>query len=277
MSIPHDGRRERPAATTTRSATAAVLACLAMSASAPANSEESHTVPFTIGGTPEAAVVWIPPFDGRGGSRTLRSVLFKIEAGYEAGISFENTMDVGVTNWRVELGGRLAFSSEGASSDHVFNRTLASGPRLAPSDGTPGGGRDFVDLGPTRVTVVLNGAASSVEPFLGDRPIRVHVTTDPAIGVYPTSALLDVHLDDFVIDGMLMVIYGYDHTGGPDPACPADLDGNGLIDYRDLLEILRAWGVCPVSTPKCVADLDGDGEVGGRDLVQVLAGWGTCD
>jgi hypothetical protein len=56
-------------------------------------------------------------------------------------------------------------------------------------------------------------------------------------------------------------------------ALPGDLDGNGLVDVRDLLLLLGAWGDCPDPPAACPADLDGDGSVGVTDFLILLADW----
>ena len=56
--------------------------------------------------------------------------------------------------------------------------------------------------------------------------------------------------------------------------CTGDLDGNGIVDFADLLILLSAWGNCPNST--CMADLDGSGVVDFGDLLMLLNAWGTC-
>jgi hypothetical protein len=53
--------------------------------------------------------------------------------------------------------------------------------------------------------------------------------------------------------------------------CPADIDGDGVVGFEDLLVVLASWGPCA-----CAADIDGDGEVGFPDLLIVLAEWGEC-
>ncbi|MBX3375178.1 MAG: CotH kinase family protein [Phycisphaeraceae bacterium] len=53
--------------------------------------------------------------------------------------------------------------------------------------------------------------------------------------------------------------------------CPADLDGDGFVDFSDLVRLLSAWGGTGGS-----ADLDGSGAVGAGDLLILLASWGTC-
>jgi len=53
---------------------------------------------------------------------------------------------------------------------------------------------------------------------------------------------------------------------------PGDLDGDGDVDFADLLQLLSAWGPC-TSIPECFEDLDGSGEVGFGDLLILLANW----
>ena len=48
-----------------------------------------------------------------------------------------------------------------------------------------------------------------------------------------------------------------------------DVNGDGVVDFGDLLEVLAAWGPCE----GCSEDLDGDGVVAFADLLIVLANW----
>jgi hypothetical protein len=64
-------------------------------------------------------------------------------------------------------------------------------------------------------------------------------------------------------------VYGLDGGG----TCPADLDGNGVVEVADLVDLLQAWGPCP---DHCPADLDGDDVVDTADLNLLLAAWGPC-
>lgn len=52
----------------------------------------------------------------------------------------------------------------------------------------------------------------------------------------------------------------------------ADLDGDGVVAFGDLVLLLAAWGPCPPEA--CSADLDGNGEVGFGDLLLLLGSWG---
>lgn len=54
------------------------------------------------------------------------------------------------------------------------------------------------------------------------------------------------------------------------PACPADIDGDGVVSAADLQAILSQWGTAGP------ADINGDGVVNSRDLGQLLGAWGAC-
>ncbi len=54
------------------------------------------------------------------------------------------------------------------------------------------------------------------------------------------------------------------------PPCPADLNGDGVVDGADLGLMLNAWGGAGA------ADLNGDGVVDGADLGLMLNAWGGC-
>jgi len=55
------------------------------------------------------------------------------------------------------------------------------------------------------------------------------------------------------------------------PPCPADLNGDGVVDGADLGVLLNAWG-----STDAAADLSGDGVVDGADLGILLNAWGGC-
>jgi hypothetical protein len=59
-----------------------------------------------------------------------------------------------------------------------------------------------------------------------------------------------------------------------DCQCPADLDGDGDTDWRDLCILVHDWDCGPPA--ECVGDLDGDGDTDLMDLSNLLTDWGCC-
>lgn len=66
-----------------------------------------------------------------------------------------------------------------------------------------------------------------------------------------------------------------DDFGVPVPDCVGDVNGDDVVDFSDLVELLSTFGPCPANAD-CSADLDEDDEVGFSDLLIVLANWGNC-
>jgi hypothetical protein len=54
------------------------------------------------------------------------------------------------------------------------------------------------------------------------------------------------------------------------PACPADIDGDGVVAASDLSALLGNWGGAGVG------DVDGSGTVDAADLSALLGAWGPC-
>ncbi|NNF44047.1 MAG: choice-of-anchor B family protein [Phycisphaerales bacterium] len=54
---------------------------------------------------------------------------------------------------------------------------------------------------------------------------------------------------------------------------PGDTDGDGDVDFADLLTTLSSWGPCPPPPADCPADFDGSGVVDFVDLLTVLSNW----
>ena len=54
--------------------------------------------------------------------------------------------------------------------------------------------------------------------------------------------------------------------------CPADFNGDGVVNGIDLAVVLANWGS---SNP--VGDFNEDGLIDGQDLTVLLADWGFCN
>jgi len=84
-----------------------------------------------------------------------------------------------------------------------------------------------------------------------------------------------VDLQD-MLDGILT---DADFNGFADecePTCATDLDGNGVTDVFDLLDLLADWGACEGGTTPCEGDVNLDGIVDVFDLLDLLAEWNGC-
>jgi hypothetical protein len=57
-----------------------------------------------------------------------------------------------------------------------------------------------------------------------------------------------------------------------------DVNGDGVVNVNDLLEVINAWGACPAPPVACPADIapppQGDGTVNVNDLLLVINNWG---
>jgi len=54
--------------------------------------------------------------------------------------------------------------------------------------------------------------------------------------------------------------------------CQSDINGDGVVNVADLLEVIDSWGACE----GCAADINQDGQVNVSDLLEVVGAWGGC-
>ncbi len=107
------------------------------------------------------------------------------------------------------------------------------------------------------------------ESYVVGTPAEVHfglgdVTVVPEIRVEWTdgteTVLTDVAADQLLVVEQQGPVYG-------------DLDGDGDVDFADLVALLGLWGQCPPPPDPCPGDLNGDGVVNFTDLVELLSAW----
>lgn len=99
--------------------------------------------------------------------------------------------------------------------------------------------------------------------FVDDLFSPVDIASDPLTG--------DLFVAAWETDrnGIFRIRYVAPGCGEP---CPADIDGNGAVDFSDLLAVLSGWGPCGL----CPEDLDGNGVVDFADILLLLSSWGPC-
>jgi hypothetical protein len=118
-----------------------------------------------------------------------------------------------------------------------------------------------------------NGATDPmfVDPSAGDLRLR---SASPCIDAGLNDAVdADTDLDGNDRIAGTVDLGPYEHQGaGTGPTCDGDFDGDGGVEFDDLVLMLMAWGSCS----GCPQDLDGDGDVRFDDLLLLLDAWGTC-
>ena len=70
------------------------------------------------------------------------------------------------------------------------------------------------------------------------------------------------------IDGFALITLSCDEAP---PSVEGDVDGDGDVDFDDLIGLLAAWGPCG---QPCPGDADGNGAVEFQDLIILLGNWG---
>ena len=132
-------------------------------------------------------------------------------------------------------------------------------------DDGEGGGMDSWDSSPELVDCrfrsnVATGAGGGGLSIYGDAGLAPVITST----VFCENVPDDINSDGWVDGGG----NGFYETC---PACPADLDGNGIVDGADLSVLLANW-----ASTGGPADITGDGLVDGSDLSTLLGYWGAC-
>jgi len=143
--------------------------------------------------------------------------------------------------------------------DDVFEAFIPQTIIVRSSDvggGWPGGGN--IDVDP----MFANPAGGDYRLAAGSPCI------DAGDNFYVPPGSFDLDGNDRIV-GVLVDMGAYEF---PVPPCAPDFDGNGSVDFSDLLQLLANFGPCP----GCPEDIDGDGVVGFGDLLLLLANFGPC-
>lgn len=176
----------------------------------------------------------------------------------------------------------------------AFDTTTAT-PSPTEFDPALCGGSFFTGLGPDvwfRLDLRSSGVLrlSTCDPAGFDTDLSLHAGSCDALvmlacngdavadrACQPRYSALEVEIES--PGEHLVRLGGFDGTVGRgtlqvefEPSCPADFDGDGIVEGRDLGRFFVEWGECE----GCRADLDGDGIVGGADLGRLFQFWGPC-
>ena len=120
------------------------------------------------------------------------------------------------------------------------------------------------------VTVFFEPATDGFVSFAGNADAEDGPTyiLSESCGLTTFTPLADIGFPD---NHWVQIVQASAGCGTPSD-CPADFNGDGIVDGADFGSMLAAWGACG----GCPEDLDGNGVVDGADVGLLLAAWGLC-
>jgi uncharacterized membrane protein len=161
----------------------------------------------------------------------------------------------------------------GTWEQDIFTWTAEDGVQTSPSLHAPWAGAPM-DIADDGTMVGFDYAMTSRIAWIkfpGEDPINFRNYLANELGVEGLPVNIDV-LQAISTNGRVIVGHNGPFSNGFVVNIPAsaDIDGDGVVGFQDLLLILAAWGPC--GTP-CPEDLDGDSIVGFPDLLILLSSW----
>jgi hypothetical protein len=152
-----------------------------------------------------------------------------------------------------------------AGHDLVFFVSLDDAAVLAPSLGL-GEGASLTEL-LVRGTVNnpdFGGGGAVALGQLDVAAVWMTLVPDAIDDVAASADGASVAFDDSMANGDVLYVV-------PGLGCPADVTGDGVVGFADVLAVIAAWGQAGGD-----ADVNGSGLVGFDDVLAIVANWGAC-
>ena len=106
--------------------------------------------------------------------------------------------------------------------------------------------------------------AGELAAFIGAGTVSAYVDASADPSLFGMLGAYTLTVTDLRATGTVTVTYTF-------TSCPADINGDSVVDVLDMLLVLGAWGA--TGGPE---DINGDGIVNVLDLLEVLSVWGAC-
>ena len=141
--------------------------------------------------------------------------------------------------------------------------------QVTPAVGTLAGGTTITIRGTNFVTGATNVSVGGIPATDVNVTSLILLTAITPPGLVEGSVSVDV--TTFTGTGSLANAFTYEA-----PPCPADLNGDGVVNSLDMVILLNAFGNCPPSPTSCPADLNADGFVNALDVIILSNAYGDC-
>jgi hypothetical protein len=150
---------------------------------------------------------------------------------------------------------------------------LCTAPRRQVS-GMPDVGRVYLRSGPSGTKLASFDGSNAADRFGEAVAGRIDFNGDGDLDFVAGAPRFDDGAEDtgyaYLIDPTVIIADGdepaYDEIDGDQT--PGDVNGDGVLDAMDIVQIVSAWGTCD----GCPEDVNGDGLVDSADVVALLPG-----
>ena len=208
-----------------------------------------------IGGPPgkEIAIV-AAPGDDENGTQSGSVYVYDATTGTQiAKFAPDDGVVLGYFGWSVAISGSLG------------NEVAVVGTYADNDNGYESGSAYLLDISdpanPTQIAKLLADDGEQ-QDYLG---VSVAISgTTAIVGAYGD--------DDNGTDSGSAYLFDAASTPG---TCPWDVNGDGVVDHRDLVEVVHNLGLCD-DPDNCPWDVTGDGVLNGRDVAAVATHFGAC-
>lgn len=204
----------------------------------------------------------------------------RLEAANVGSLLLANGADLGATNLQSE-GALLVADGAGSASVDALTMLPTSHWHVEIGGAEPASQHDLLyahgattQLGGTLDVDLIDIGDGPFAPNVGDS-FAIMLSAAPFSGTFssvPVTFIPGKVYHWSVETSATEVGYQLNVTVDDVVPCPADLNGDGLVDAADLAILLGSWGGCR----GCLADLDASSAVDAADLAILLGAWGPC-